>query len=317
MARPASISTAIELLSRLRDAAPAATASRLEQVILLIQKLAEETAFFNARVMDDSALLEVEPAAMPPEPAPEALNEASFTLPDEAVAGESTAFDVLVGVNDALRAPLVAIRGRAELLKAGILGQITEEQAQWLESIHENTERAFNLLDAVQRLIAMQQDDVQIDWSDFIASELLEEARERIRKRATIRDHEVTLQVPDSVPMAHGDFYQALVVLTDLLDNAILYTPEGGQIRLSVDSLGTHVLFTVADNGIGLRPEDMDSVGKPFWRGEQQPLVRQHTGTGLSLFLARRILKLQGGELIFSGEPGIGSTFSFTLPSPG
>src|SRR5690606_32334537 len=109
----------------------------------------------------------------------------------------------------------------------------------------------------------------------------------RVLNRASARGHELALAVPESVPMVHGDFYQALLVLTDLLDNAIRYTPPGGTIRLSVDGLGTHVLFSVADNGIGLRPEDMDTVGQPFWRGEHHPLVRQHPGTGLSLFLAR------------------------------
>jgi signal transduction histidine kinase len=97
----------------------------------------------------------------------------------------------------------------------------------------------------------------------------------------------------------------------------VRYTSEGGHIRLSVDSLGPYVLFNVADNGIGLRQEDMDNIGQPFWRGDFHPLVRQHvTGTGLSLFLARQILALQGGELIFSGEQAVGSTFSFTLNSP-
>jgi signal transduction histidine kinase len=237
-------------------------------------------------------------------------------LLDQPVVGDSSAFDVLVGINDALRAPLVAIHGRAELLHAGMLGQITEEQAQGLSAIHENTERAFRLLDAVQQLIAMQRDEVHIDWADFVATDLMEEAYGRVLNRAAARGHTLDLVVPESVPMARGDFYQSLLILTDLLDNAVRYTSPGGAIRLSVDSLGTHVLFSVADNGIGLRPEDIDAVGKPFWRGDYHPLVRQHPGTGLSLFVARRILALQGGELIFSGEPSVGSTFSFTLLAP-
>jgi len=80
--------------------------------------------------------------------------------------------------------------------------------------------------------------------------------------------------------------------------------------------LGTHVLFSVADTGIGLSEDDLEHVGKPFWRGEHQRLVRQHAGTGLRLFLAQRILALQQGELIFSGESDFGSTFSFTLMIP-
>lgn len=317
MTRPASVPAAIELLKRLRNAAPQATADRLEQVEALIQSLSAEAAFLNARVMDDVTLLEAEPAppaeiAPEPPPAPQPV-----IMPDRQISDESTAFDMLVGINDALRAPLVAVRGRAELLHAGTIGQISDEQAQWLNAIHENTERAFRFLDSMQQLIAMQRDEVQIDWSDFIATDLLEEAYNRTHQRAAARGHALSLNVPDVVPVAQGDFYRSLVVLTDLLDNAIRYTPQNGEIRLSVDSLGSHVLFSVADNGIGLRPEDMADVGKPFWRGEYHPLVRQHPGTGLSLFLARRVLALQHGDLIFSGESGVGGTFSFTLLSPG
>lgn len=313
MTRPASISTALELLNRLSSAAPPATAAKLDQVTALIQDLSAETAFLSAQIFENPALLYQPHPAQPT--APPAIE--SGALPDTPLADDSTAFDMLAGMNDAMRAPLVAIHGRAELLSAGTLGQITEEQAQWLLAIHENAQRAFRLLDAVQQLIAMQRGEMQVDWSHFVATDLLEEAYARVLNRASARGHELALAVPESVPMVHGDFYQSLLVLTDLLDNAIRYTPPGGTIRLSVDGLGTHVLFSVADNGIGLRSEDMDTVGRPFWRGEHHPLVRQHPGTGLSLFLARRLLALQGGELIFSGEAGVGSTFSFMLTSPG
>ncbi len=315
MTRPASLPAALELLARLRDAAPPSTAARLEQVMALIQSLSAEAAFFNAQVIDDTALLEAAPRPSAPEAETSAPVQEpdTATLPDEAVAEDSTAFDVLKGMNDALRAPLVAIRGRAELLQAGTLGQISEEQGQWLDAIQENTERAFGLLEAVQRLIALQQNEVQVDWASFSASELLEEACRHQTAHAAAHGHELLIQLPDTIPAARGDFYQSLVVLSDLIDNAIRYTPEGGHIRLSVDDLGTHVLFSVMDNGIGLHPEDLAVVGSPFWRGTRHPLVRQHTGSGLSLFLARRLLALQGGELIFSGDPGLGSTFSFTL----
>jgi len=223
---------------------------------------------------------------------------------------------LLMGLNDALRPPLVAIRGRAELVQGGLLGQISPEQEQWLGSIHENTERTFAVLDAVQEMVQLQKGQVKINWLNFISTDLLTEAWGRLRDRARALNHEITIQAPETVPLARGDFYQTLIVLTDMLDNAVRYTPPGGQIRMSVDNLGTHVLFNVVDNGIGLRPEDMEKVGRPFWRGDHHRLVRQHNGTGLRLYLAKQVLALQEGEMIFSGEPGLGSTFSFTLRTP-
>ena len=220
------------------------------------------------------------------------------------------------GLSDSLRPPLVAIRGRAELVQGGLLGQITPEQDTWLEAIQENTRRAFAVLDAVQEMIAIQTGKVRIEPVNFLSTDLLTEAWERTRDRAKLLGHTVTIQAPDLVPLAHGDFYQSLIILTDLLDNAMRYTQPGGQIKLSVDNLGTHVLLSVADNGVGLKPEDLEHIGKPFWRGSHHKLVRAHAGTGLRLYLARQLLALQDGELIFTGEMGTGSTFSFTLPIP-
>jgi signal transduction histidine kinase len=143
----------------------------------------------------------------------------------------------------------------------------------------------------------------------------LSAAQQIVQPRARIREHEIVLQAEDSLPKVRADFERSLIILIDLLDNAIRYMPNDGSIRLSADTLGTHVLFTVADAGIGLTAEDCEQVGKPFWRAMRQPLVRHHPGTGLRLFLAKRILALQGGELFFSGEPNLGSSFSFTLPA--
>lgn len=296
------LNQALDTLSRLQGAAPPATAVKLSQIAGLLQALSEENAYLNTLLMER----------------PEQITE-NMPLPMAAQNGEAVleapTSDLIGGLNEALRPPLVAIRGRAELVQGGILGQITVEQDQWLQAIQENTDRAFGVLDTAQEIINLQKGQARIEKVNFLSTDLLKEAWERIRDQAKAFKHEVTIQAPDIVPLAHGDFYQSLIVLTDLLDNALYYTPPEGQIRLSVDDLGTHVLFNVADNGIGLNPDEMERVSEPFWRGSHR-LVRQHNGAGLRLFLAKQVLALQDGELIFSGESGLGSTFSFTLPIP-
>jgi signal transduction histidine kinase len=310
-----SITSALESLNRLKQAAPPTTASRLGQIMALIQSLAADNAFLSAQVAEDSSLLDMlppppfEPDVLPPPPPPFETDIADLM--------DNLTLEIIGGLSEALRAPLVAIRGRSELFHTGTSGQIADEQAQWLQSIEDNTNRAFMALDAMERLVALIRHEVQINWASFIATELLDEAQNRIRERVAHSHHEMSVHVPDIVPLAYGDFYQSLLILMDLLDNAVSYTAPGGHIRLTVESLGTHVLFSVIDNGIGLRPEDMEKVGKPFWRADHHPLVRYNTsGTGLSLFLAKQVLALQNGELICYGEPDLGSTFSFTLPTP-
>jgi signal transduction histidine kinase len=289
MAQPLTLIHALELLIKLRDAAPPATGERLGQVAALLQSLAEENESLKAR-LGISATQTVKAVAPPP-------------------GGE-----LLNGVNETLRPPLIAIRGRAELVQAGFLGQITPEQDQWLQSIQENTGRAFALLDTIQQFIALQSGQVRLEAVNFLATDLMTEAWNRVRDKANAASHEISLHVPPTVPLARGDFYQALIILADLLENAILYTPPGRKIRLLTDNLSSHVLFSVIDNGVGLTAGDLTHIGQAFWRGDHHKLVRQHPGTGLRLYLARALLARMGGELIYSGQPGEGSTFSFTLP---
>lgn len=350
---PIELSQALETLNRLQSAAPPATAVKLRQISALLRTLADENAYLNTLIFEDLGGAPAASAPSPPpapqialdfdlgyelelmdeaQPPPEAQMPGMTVVPAESViaTNESRTVTGLLrsaeqdaemtalfsGLNDSLRPPLIAIRGRAELVQIGFLGQITPEQDQWLQAVQENTDRAFAVLDAIQDMIALRKRQVRVEPMNFISTDLLAEAWDRIRDRARQFNHEVIIQAPDVVPLARGDFYQALTVLTDMLDNAVRYTPPGGQIRMSVDNLGTHVLFNVADTGIGLTPEDLDHVGQPFWRGTHHRLVRAHNGTGLRLYIARQILALQDGELIFSGEPDLGSTFSFTLRTP-
>jgi signal transduction histidine kinase len=298
---------ALETLARLQSAAPAQTAAKLRQIAALLQSLSEENSYLNARLLDEMPAFGNISPPVPPDELPETADLVSSDIQDIP--------EWFTGISDTLRPPLIAIRGRVELVEAGLLGQVTTEQGQWLQSIQENTSRAFAVLDAIQELIALQKGEMRIEKVNFISTDLLKEAWERIRDKSRAFNHEVTLQSPEAVPLAYGDFYQSLIILTDLLDNALHYTPPSGQIRMVVDDLGTHVLFSVADNGIGLTPADMESIGRPFWRGNDR-MVRAHNGSGLRLYLAKQVLALLDGELIFSGEPGLGSTFSFTLPTP-
>jgi hypothetical protein len=347
MAETLTLTQALDILGKLQDAAPKATRDKLGQVVGLLQSLADDNAYLNALLVEsptgaprpaerqpiterksqagsvpvvsianlqkrmtrktgEAPRTPAQPEAPPP-PAPPFLEDTFNLLPEPGP-------DLLNGMNETLRPPLIAIRGRAELVQAGFLGQITPEQDQWLQSIQENTGRAFAVLDTVQQLTALNRGQVRLEAVKFLATDLINEAWNRQRDRANAADHEISVQVPSSVPLAHGDFYQALIILADLLENAILYTPPGGKIRLLVETVGAHVLFSVVDNGIGLSADDLAHIGQPFWRGDHHKLVRQHPGTGLRLHLARALLAKMGGELIYSGQPGQGSTFSFTLP---
>jgi signal transduction histidine kinase len=222
--------------------------------------------------------------------------------------------ELLTRFNEVFKPSLILLRGQAESLWEGKLGRLSSSQLDALKLMLTNAESALALLDSFELINQLRHQSLTIQSQDFDPSELLNAAQQIVQNRATAREHQISLQIDDALPRVRADFERSLIILIDILDNAIRYMPNDGSIRLSADTLGTHVLFTIADTGIGMTLEECDHVGKPFWRAMHQPLVRHHPGTGLRLFLAKRILVLQGGELFFSGEPSLGSSFSFTLP---
>jgi signal transduction histidine kinase len=224
-------------------------------------------------------------------------------------------FDVVPLMQQTLRPTIMLVREHAERLYMGKMGSMTTEQIAAVRLIRDHVDSAVSLLDSAELVMALQQSRFRVELSTFLCTDLIRRARDMMQAGARAREQRIAIYPPDRPLYAHADFDASVAILIDLLDNAIRYTHKGGAIRLTIDDLGTHVVINVADNGIGLTEEDTANVGKPFWRAAHQPLVRDNPGSGLRLYLAERILALQGGELIFSGEPNVGSTFSFTLPA--
>lgn len=224
-------------------------------------------------------------------------------------------FDVVPLMQQTLRPTIMLVREHAERLYMGKMGSMTTEQIAAVRLIRDHVDSAVSLLDSAELVMALQQNRFRVEISTFACTDLLRRARDMMQAGARAREQRIAIYPPDRPLYAHADFDASVAILIDLLDNAIRYTHKGGAIRLTIDDLGTHVVINVADNGIGLTENDTANVGKPFWRAAHQPLVRDNPGSGLRLYLAERILALQGGELIFSGESNVGSTFSFTLPA--
>jgi signal transduction histidine kinase len=102
-------------------------------------------------------------------------------------------------------------------------------------------------------------------------------------------------------------------VLTNLVSNAIKYTPDGGTITMAVQPVGTAIEFSVSDTGIGLTPEGIMMLGTKFWRSDDD-FTRSQPGTGLGFAITRSLVEQMGGEMRIESEAGTGSTFTFSLP---
>ena len=288
---------AIRALTQLKSAAPPATSSRLSEIIVLLNELEAENA--NLRQVqaevESLQLLELENTS---------LRQQVKT---------AAASNLLTQVPETLRPSMKVVYGHADALLLGKFGAVTSEQAESIRLIKDHAASAITLIESLEDISKLREGGLTLEPTSFSGLELLANVWTRHAPDAEPREHQINIKADDPLPRVKGDYKYVESVLGDLVDNAIRYTPFGGNIRVTAESLGSHVLFTVADNGIGLSEEDMRQIGKPFWRASQQPLVRQHPGTGLRLYIVRQLLQLHGSELILSGEPGVGSTFSFML----
>lgn len=272
------VDQALQVLARLQTAAPPTTSARLSEVITVVRTLAD------------------------------GRDQPVAAAPDETAA-------LMARVYEVLRPSLAFVRDQAQALRDGRLGLITTEQADSLAQIDEHSSAALALLGTVGDITRLRKGELEIYPSVFNGLELLAEAWQSAYAAAEQHEHQISVHADDPLPAVIGDYDQILTILVDLLDNAIRYTPFGGAIRITAESLGDQVLFSIADNGIGLNQDDQAQIGQPFWRALYQPLVRQYAGGGLRLYRAQQILALHESTLFFSGEPSMGSTFSFILPA--
>src|SRR5262249_29195054 len=110
--------------------------------------------------------------------------------------------------------------------------------------------------------------------------------------------------------VAIGDRHRILQVLSNLLGNALRFTPEGGTVSVEAEQTGSEVRFDVHDSGPGIPASDLGSIWQRFWQA-----ARSDEGVGLGLSIARRLVEAQGGRIWVQSRVGAGTTFSFTLPA--
>jgi two-component system sensor histidine kinase ChiS len=268
------VKKALRILKRLREAAPPTTAARLTEVITLMRALGEAS--------------------------PQAVGDVPNPLLERGIGH--------------LNELLVQMAAQLDGLRAGRLGQVTTEQADVLALVSSYAASGSALARALSDLERLRTGELHLTLAPFSPLDVAAAVWQRTSPLANSRDHTVTILADSPLPPAYGDVGHISSTLSALVDNAVRYTPFGGEIRLTINALGDHVLFTVADSGIGMSEDDQVHIGEVFWRALHQPLVRAHPGAGVSLALARGVLALMDGELIFSGEPSVGSSFSFTIP---
>jgi signal transduction histidine kinase len=209
-----------------------------------------------------------------------------------------------------LRNPLNALAGYADLV--GKMGTLNPQQEKFLTRIQQTTsklyEMAVKLVDLAWLEAGMPLQHVPVEMASITRDVIQDLAGAAHHKQITIIN-----SIPDELPTVMGDPQRLKQTIFNLLDNAIRYSHDGGNVVVHAWHQGNDVYYTVADQGIGISEDDLGKIWDRLWRSADER-VREIPGGGIGLAFARSIIKRHGGSISVESDLNEGSTFTFSLP---
>ncbi len=237
--------------------------------------------------------------------------------------------EFLAMMSHEIRTPINAIIGYADLLDAGIGGNLSDDQRGYLERLRASSTHLLGLVNDVLDLSKVDAGQMTVSRDVCSSQMVIDAATALLRPQAEARDIDIIKDDDCEDLLFLGDEHRTRQILANLLSNAVKFTPPGGSVRVTCalaetlptdaqagkasEQRGPWVRVRVTDTGIGIAEDQQRTVFEPFVQVEQGT-TRTHGGTGLGLTISRRLARLMGGDLTLESRPGEGATFSLWLP---
>jgi signal transduction histidine kinase len=221
--------------------------------------------------------------------------------------------DFVSTVSHELRTPMTSIKGYVDNILDGLTGALTEKQSYYLSRVKSNVERLTRMINELLDLSRIEAGKVELSLGKVHMRELISEVVEGFQgmaqeKGITLRTHQ-----PNELPAIRCDRDKLHQVLTNLIQNAIKFTPTGGEVRIESQRRNDGFLMVgVIDTGCGIPLHELDKVFEKFYHGESGSPEEPRWGLGLPI--AKSLVKLHGGRIWAESTPGQGSRFYFTVP---
>ncbi|MEJ2292365.1 MAG: HAMP domain-containing sensor histidine kinase [Deinococcales bacterium] len=223
---------------------------------------------------------------------------------------EERRVELLADVAHEFRTPLSNLRGYVEGLEDGVF----DNAAGVFEASRRQLDRLTHLVDDLSLLSRVETGQLELELAPVDARSLVDASAAAFLPEAGRRGIRLEAVAPHTALWVHADRERTLQVLSNLIGNALRYTPRGGSVRLEVAPASrSEVRFAVRDTGPGIAPEDLPNVFKRFYRGDKARSPHAG-GSGIGLTLARQLVERQGGTISVVSPRGEGATFTFTLP---
>ncbi len=222
--------------------------------------------------------------------------------------------DFVAMVSHELRSPVASIQQQLSVILEGLSGDLTQRQMKMLGRAKE---RAGGLLDLINDLLDLSKIEagMVVQYKEPLRlEELLKGVHKSMLPEAEAKGLKVKLQAKRPIPAVDGDRNNLEGVFTNLVNNAIKYTPEGGEVTIRAKGAGKNVRVEVSDTGIGISKADLPRIFDRFYRVKSEK-TRQIVGTGLGLSIVKHIVEAHLGTISVESEEGGGSTFTVVLPA--
>jgi signal transduction histidine kinase len=221
--------------------------------------------------------------------------------------------EFLANMSHELRTPLNAVIGFSEVLIEGMFGEMNEKQLDYVQDIHSSGRHLLSLINDILDLSKIEAGRMELEVTTFNLPGAIDNAVTLVRERAQRHGIELCTEVLESLGDYSGDERKFKQIMLNLLSNAVKFTGDGGRVTVKAYLGNEGIEVSVADTGIGIAPDDQPKVFEEFVQvGSNYATKRE--GTGLGLPLAKRFAELHGGRMWLESEPGVGSTFYFSLP---
>lgn len=223
---------------------------------------------------------------------------------------ERTRQDFVANVSHELRSPLTVVSGYLETLLD--CGEVSGELQTQLRSMRSQTDRMNRIVNDLMLLSRLESEDPQINVEAVMVGALVDTIADHARELSGDNEHVIELDVDPSLCISghESELYSAF---SNLVFNAIRYTPAGGHIVIRWEEVGDELVFAVKDSGVGIEPHHIPRLTERFYRVDTGR-SRATGGTGLGLAIVKHVLLRHEGHLEIDSEPGVGSTFACHFP---
>jgi signal transduction histidine kinase len=220
---------------------------------------------------------------------------------------------IVASMTHELRTPIHGMQGLADVIAAGVYGPVTDKQKDACAAIKRSAQALLQLVDDVLQLARAEAGKIDARPGPVDVRELLERVTASVSWMVGTKELTLELELAEELPRVQSDGRWLAHVLVNLIANAVKFTPEGGRVTVGAAMRGPLVELSIEDTGIGIAPEDQETIFEPFRQGEQGD-ERRYGGVGLGLALVARLCDLLGCKVELESTVGKGTTFRVLVP---